>query len=44
MEIESEMKKKYIPYHRIRRITYEERVMWEKIADPKPDANRVKNT
>ena len=34
MEIESEMKTKFIPYHRIRRITYEERVMWEKIADP----------
>jgi len=44
MEIETEMKKKFIPYHRIRRITYEGRVMWEKIADPKPDADRVKNT
>lgn len=30
MEIVSEEKTKFIPYHRIRRITYDETVMWEK--------------
>jgi uncharacterized protein len=31
MEIESEMKTKFIPYHRIRRISYDDKTMWEKI-------------
>ncbi len=31
MEIESEMIIKFIPYHRIRRISYDGTVMWEKI-------------
>lgn len=30
MEIESEMKTKFIPYHRIRRIAYDGKTMWEK--------------
>ena len=30
MEIESEQGSTLIPYHRIRRITYEGRTMWEK--------------
>ena len=33
MEIESETGMKYIPYHRIRRISYEGSVMWEKIEE-----------
>ena len=35
MEIESEMKTKFIPMHRIRRIAYDGETMWEKsIAEP----------
>lgn len=30
MEIQSELKEKFIPYHRIRRIAYEGRTLWEK--------------
>jgi uncharacterized protein len=30
MEIESEMKTKFIPYHRIRRIAYDGKTIWEK--------------
>lgn len=30
MEIESEMKTKFIPYHRIRRISYDDKTLWEK--------------
>ena len=36
MEIESEMKTKSIPSHRIRRITYDGTIMWEKDNEPKP--------
>lgn len=32
MEIESEMKTKFIPFHRIRRIAYDGKTMWEKQA------------
>jgi uncharacterized protein (UPF0248 family) len=35
MEIESDMKWKIIPFHRIRRITYEGTVIWEKSDEPK---------
>ena len=38
MEIESDMKTKFIPFHRIRRITYDGTIMWEKSDDPKPEA------
>jgi hypothetical protein len=34
MEIESEMKTKFIPIHRIRRIAYDGETMWEKGIDP----------
>jgi len=37
MEIESDMKTKLIPFHRIRRITYDGTIMWEKSDDPKPE-------
>jgi hypothetical protein len=30
MEIESEMKTKFIPFHRIRRIAYDGNTMWER--------------
>jgi uncharacterized protein (UPF0248 family) len=30
MEIDSEKGRTYIPFHRIRRIAYEGRIMWEK--------------
>jgi uncharacterized protein len=30
MEVESEMKTKFIPYHRIRRISYDGKALWEK--------------
>jgi uncharacterized protein (UPF0248 family) len=33
MEIESEMKTKHIPYHRIRRVTYDGMTLWEKRMD-----------
>jgi uncharacterized protein (UPF0248 family) len=36
MEIESEMKTKFIPSHRIRRITYDGTIMWEKSNEQKP--------
>ncbi len=36
MEIESEMKTKFIPMHRIRRIAYDGETMWEKGIDPCP--------
>lgn len=35
MEIEWDMKTKFIPFHRIRRITYDGTTMWEKSDDPK---------
>ncbi|MBN1236331.1 MAG: DUF504 domain-containing protein [Methanotrichaceae archaeon] len=35
MEIESEMKTKFIPAHRIRRITYDGATMWEKSNEQK---------
>jgi len=38
MEIEWVNKIKFIPFHRIRRITYDGTIMWEKIDDPKPEA------
>lgn len=38
MEIEWDMKTKFIPFHRIRRITYDGTIMWEKNDDPKPEA------
>lgn len=38
MEIESDMKTKFIPFHRIRRITYDETIMWEKSDDTKAEA------
>lgn len=31
MEIETDMKMKFIPYHRIRRIAYDGKSMWEKV-------------
>ena len=34
MEIESEMKTKFIPMHRIRLISYDGETMWEKGIDP----------
>ena len=34
MEIESDLMNKFIPFHRIRRIIYEELTMWEKREDP----------
>jgi len=34
MEIESEMKTKFIPMHRIRRISYDGKIMWEKGMEP----------
>lgn len=36
MEIESEMKTKFIPMHRIRRIDYDGQTMWEKRDEPAP--------
>jgi uncharacterized protein (UPF0248 family) len=36
MEIESEMKTKFIPMHRIRRIAYDGETMWEKGIEPCP--------
>jgi uncharacterized protein len=30
MEIESDMKTKFIPFHRIRRIAYDGMILWEK--------------
>ena len=36
MEIESEMKTKFIPMHRIRRIAYDGETMWEKRDEPAP--------
>ena len=33
MEIESDLMNKFIPFHRIRRIIYEGRTMWEKRED-----------
>ena len=36
MEIESEMKTKFIPMHRIRRIAYDGEAMWEKGNEPCP--------
>ncbi len=38
MEIEWENRPKFIPFHRIRRITYEGTIMWEKSSDPGPEA------
>ncbi|MFA6371670.1 MAG: DUF504 domain-containing protein [Methanothrix sp.] len=38
MEIEWENKPKFIPFHRIRLITYDGTIMWEKSDDPKPEA------
>jgi uncharacterized protein (UPF0248 family) len=38
MEIEWEKKTKFIPFHRIRRITYEGTIMWEKSDEPKSRA------
>jgi hypothetical protein len=35
MEIESEMKTKFIPMHRIRCIAYDGETMWEKGIDPR---------
>jgi len=35
MEVESETGIKFIPYHRIRRISYQGSVMWEKNEGPK---------
>ncbi|MDD2836129.1 MAG: DUF504 domain-containing protein [Methanothrix sp.] len=37
MEIEWENKPKFIPFHRIRRITYDRETMWEKDHDPLPE-------
>jgi uncharacterized protein (UPF0248 family) len=34
MEIESDLMNKFIPFHRIRRIIYEELTMWEKREGP----------
>ncbi len=34
MEIESEMKTKFIPIHRIRRISYDGTALWEKTEEP----------
>ena len=31
MEIESDMKTKFIPFHRIQRIAYDGMILWEKI-------------
>ncbi len=42
MEINSEMKTKFIPMHRIRRIAYDGETMWEKNEEPAPiDGNIV---
>jgi uncharacterized protein (UPF0248 family) len=38
MKIEWENRPKSIPFHRIRRITYDGTTMWEKSDDPKPEA------
>ena len=38
MEIEWESKIKFIPFHRIRRITYDGTIMWEKSDELKPKA------
>ena len=38
MEIEWENRPKFIPFHRIRRITYEGTIMWEKSYEPKSGA------
>jgi hypothetical protein len=38
MEIEWENKSKFIPFHRIRLITYDGTIMWKKSDDPKPEA------
>jgi len=38
MEIEWENRPKFIPFHRIRRITYEGTIMWEKSDEPKSGA------
>jgi len=36
MEINSEMKTKFIPMHRIRRIAYDGETIWEKGLEPAP--------
>lgn len=36
MEINSEMKTKFIPLHRIRRIDYDGETIWEKSLEPTP--------
>ena len=41
MEIESEMKTKFIPMHRIRRIAYDGETMWEKGIEP--SAKKISN-
>ena len=41
MEIESEMKTKFIPMHRIRRIAYDGETMWEKGMEP--SAKKISN-
>jgi uncharacterized protein len=38
MEIEWMNKIKFVPFHRIRRITYDGTIMWAKSDDPKPGA------
>ena len=38
MEIEWENKTKFIPFHRIRRITYNGAILWEKSGNPKAQA------
>lgn len=38
MEIEWENRPKFIPFHRIRKITYGIAIMWEKSDDSLPDA------
>ncbi|MCK9567174.1 MAG: DUF504 domain-containing protein [Methanothrix sp.] len=38
MEIEWEMRPKFIPFHRIRLITYDGTIMWEKSDEAKPEA------
>lgn len=41
MEIESEMKTKFIPMHRIRRIDYDGETMWEKNEEPAPTDRNI---
>lgn len=34
MEIKEDCKSKFVPFHRIRRIFYDDRVLWERVSQP----------